>query len=187
MHRLHCCRGIAIGVRVLAVEASPVVEASPEWQQAFACQILQTLTWRHRPNFPDSGLKASHQWRLRPFLLREGFAARFPLLSFPYSGLEASRLRSICIAGRTYATLHVRCEDRAMKNQNQICNTYETGKKGKINTHKWEIRETKWATQSICQHCKLYTPTTTHHTRKHISRKCHTWHCLLYTSPSPRD
>ena len=29
MHRLHCC-SIAIGVRVLAVEASPVVEASPE-------------------------------------------------------------------------------------------------------------------------------------------------------------
>ena len=105
------------------------------------CRGVARVTTSFRlPNLANSNLVASPKFsrfgfegfasvETSPMFLREGFAARFPLLSFPYSGLEASRLRSICIAGRTYATLHVRCEDRAMKNQNQICKTYETGNK----------------------------------------------------------
>ena len=118
------CRGVARVTTSFRLPniANSNLEASPKfsrfWFEGFA-SLLPILA------FPHSGVEASPNFSR---CWREGFAARFPFLSFPYSGLEASRLRSICIAGRTYATLHVRCEDRAMKNQNQICNTYETGK-----------------------------------------------------------
>ena len=152
------CRGVARVTTSFRLPniANSNLEASPKfsrfWFEGFASVETSPIfvAWRLRRTFPASII--SIFWI-------GGFEASFNLYSRSH----------VCNTARP---MRGSSDEKSKPNLQNLWNW----KKGKINTHKWEIRETKWATQSICQHCKLYTPTTTHHTRKHISRKCHTWH-----------